>query len=103
MVTINVLLSGRLKIDGFGRNNPAGHDGSFRLSLADGGTVHDAIQRLGIPAERVSLAMVNALQRPKSTALNPDDRLILIPPDVAALWRAFGRQNMGAESVFDFS
>ena len=30
------------------------------------------------------------------------DRIILIPQDVAALWRAFGRMNMGMESVFDF-
>jgi hypothetical protein len=31
-----------------------------------------------------------------------DDRVILIPSDVAILWRALGRMNMGMESVFDF-
>jgi hypothetical protein len=30
------------------------------------------------------------------------DRVILIPPDVACLWRFLGSMNLGAESVFDF-
>jgi hypothetical protein len=49
MMTVNVLLSGRLKLDGYGQ-----------------------------------------------------DRVILMPPDVAALWRFLGVQNMGMESVCDF-
>jgi hypothetical protein len=57
---------------------------------------------LGMPAEQVAMTMVNARQRPTATALQPDDRVILIPPDVAALWRFLGRGNLGAASVFDF-
>jgi len=34
--------------------------------------------------------------------LRPGDRVILMPPDVAALWRFLGVQNMGMESVCDF-
>ena len=35
-------------------------------------------------------------------SLKSEDRVILIPSDVALLWRHLGRMNLGAESVFDF-
>ena len=102
MVTINVLLSGRLRLDGYGREHPSNGDGTFRLALTDGGSVCDVIETLGMPSDRVALTMVNAQQRPAATALKPDDRVILIPPDVAAMWRFLGLGNLGAGSVFDF-
>lgn len=101
-MTVNVLLSGRLKVDGYGQDHPQGGDGTFRLSLGKGSTVQDIIERLGVPAGRVSMAMLNARRCRLQAALGSGDRVILIPPDVAALWRFFGQQNLGAESVFDF-
>jgi len=46
--------------------------------------------------------MLNGRKCHKRLAVTSGDRVILIPPDVAALWRFLGNQNLGAESVFDF-
>ena len=102
MIGVNVLLSGRLKLDGFGRGKPASDDGTYQLALEDDSTVAEAIRGLGVPANRVALTMVNARQCRADARLKAGDRVILIPPDVAALWRFLGTQNLGMESVFDF-
>lgn len=101
-MTVNVLLSGRLKLDGYGQGHPVGNDGTFRLSLGEGSTVQDLVRGMGVPLDRVSMTMLNARQCGMRAGLQSGDRVILIPPDVAALWRFFGQQNLGAESVFDF-
>jgi molybdopterin converting factor small subunit len=74
----------------------------FRASLAEAGTVRKVAQSLGVPADRVAMFVVNVQQCPPGTALHEGDRVILIPADVAALWRFLGLQNLGADSVFDF-
>jgi sulfur carrier protein ThiS len=102
MVTINVLLSGRLKLDGYGRDHPVDGDGTMRLSLAEGSTVGEVIESLGVPADRVAMIMVNSRQCPPRTALHTGHRVILIPADVAALWHFLGLQNLGADTVCDF-
>lgn len=102
MGTIDVLLSGRLKLSGYGQSLAANGDGTVRMALAEGETVREVVQNLGVPSSQVAMTMVNARQCPSGTVLNPGDRLILIPPDVAALWRFLGLQNLGAESIFDF-
>lgn len=101
-MTVNVLLSGRLKLDGYGQRFPQSGDGTFRLSLRDGSSVRELIEGMGVPHDKVSLTMVNARKCKLEAGLKSGDRVILIPPDVAALWRFFGQQNLGAESVFDF-
>lgn len=101
-MTVNVLLSGRLKLDGYGQAHPLGDDGTFRMDLGEGSTVRDVIGRIGVPPEKVVMTMLNARQCSNEAGLKSGDRVILIPPDVAALWRFLGCQNMGAESVFDF-
>jgi hypothetical protein len=101
-MTVNVLLSGRLQLDGYGQDYPRGSDGTYQLDLGDGSTVQDLIGRLGVPCGQVALTMCNARQCPVEASLKTGDRIILIPPDVAAMWRFLGRQNLGAESVFDF-
>lgn len=101
-MTISVLLSGRLKLDGYGRGLPRNGDGSMRLSMVEGGTVRDVVERLGMSADQVAMIMVNARQNPPTTMLRTGDRVILIPSDVAALWRFLGLQNLGADSVYDF-
>jgi hypothetical protein len=102
MVTVNVLLSGRLKLDGFGENYSLCDDGTFQLSLADGSAVRDVIQVMRVPPGRVAMTMINARKCRAEASLKSGDRVILIPPDVEALWRFLGNQNLGAESVFDF-
>jgi hypothetical protein len=101
-MTVNVLLSGRLKLDGFGQGHPLGDDGTFRLDLQEGSTVQDVMNQMGVPSNMVAMTMLNARKCEPGSDLKLGDRVILIPPDVAALWRFLGVQNLGAESVYDF-
>jgi hypothetical protein len=101
-MTVNVLPSGRLHLDGYGQGHSRGSDGTFPLDLGEGSTVQDVIDRLGVPSAQVAMAMRNARQCPVGAQLKTGDRVILIPSDVASLWRFLGCQNLGAESVFDF-
>jgi hypothetical protein len=101
-MTVNVLLSGRLKLDGYGRGKPVNGDGTVRLALADGSSVRQIIRGLGIPLSKVVMTMINGRKCGVEAKVGRDDRVVLIPQDVAALWRALGRQNMGMETVFDF-
>jgi hypothetical protein len=95
MMTVNVLLSGRLKLDGFGRSHPMNEDTTFRLALREGSTVRDAIGGMGVPSDRVTMTMLNGRKCQVETGLQSGDRVILIPQDVAALWRALHTQNLG--------
>ena len=45
--------------------------------------------------------MLNGRQCPLETALKPGDKVILIPQDVAILWRALHTQNLGMGIGFD--
>jgi hypothetical protein len=101
-MSINVLLSGRLKIDGYGRGKPENGDGTFRLALPAGSTVRQVIRGMGVPSSKVVMTMINGRKAEVGAKVKRDDRVILIPSDVALLWRALGRLNMGMESVFDF-
>ncbi len=101
-MTVNVLLSGRLRLDGYGQGHPRGSDGTIELSLRKGGTVRDVIRGMGVPPDRVTMTMLNGHKCQQELPVKSGDRVILIPPDVAALWRFLGNQNLGAESVFDF-
>ena len=101
-MTVNVLLSGRLRLDGYGQGRPLGRDGTIELSLGKGGTVGDVIRSIGVPPHLVTMTMLNGRKCQQGLSLKSGDRVILIPSDVAALWRFLGNQNLGAESVFDF-
>ena len=101
-MTIHVLLSGRLKIDGYGAKNVLDEDGTYRLDLNDGCTVMDVMQNMAVPTEKVSMTMLNGRKCQLTSNLKSADRLILIPEDVAAMWRFLGTQNLGMESVLDF-
>ena len=101
-MSINVLLSGRLKLDGYGRGKPENGDGTFQLALPEGSTVRQVIRGMGVPSDKVTMTMINGRKCEVGARVKPGDRVILIPSDVAALWRALGTMNMGMESVFDF-
>jgi hypothetical protein len=99
---IAVLLSGRLRLDGYGRGKAENGDGTFPLNLKEGSTVREVIRGMGVPAEKVVLTMLNGRKCDVGARVKANDRVILIPQDVAFLWRALGTLNMGAESVCDF-
>ena len=101
-MTVNVLLSGRLKLDGYGRGKPENGDGTYRLTLPQGSTVQQVIQGMNVPPGRVAMTMINARKCQVTAPVKADDRVILAPPDVAILWRHLGAMNMGMESVCDF-
>ena len=101
MMTVNVLLSGRLKIDGYGQGYAMNDDSTFRLALREGGTVRDVIGGMGVPPEKVTSAMLNGRQCQEETALRPGDRVILISQDVAILWRSLHTQNLGMGIGYD--
>jgi hypothetical protein len=101
MMTVNVLLSGRLKIDGYGQAHPMNNDSTFRLALKEGSSVQDAIDGMGVPSEKVTLTMLNGRQCQEETTLKPGDRVILIPQDVAVLWRALHTQNLDMGIGYD--
>jgi len=92
---IDVLLSGMLRIEGYGQGHPLREDGTYRVWMGHRSTIRDVIRRLGVPARRVVMTMLNGRQCQPTAALKQGDRVILIPEDVAALWRALGRQNLG--------
>jgi hypothetical protein len=101
-MNVNVLLSGRLRIDGYGKGKPENRDRTYRLALPEDGTVKEVIQGMDVPLSKVTMTMVNGRKCDTTAHLRPEDRVILIPSDVALLWRHLGLMNLGAESVFDF-
>ena len=101
MMPINVLLSGRLRIDGYGQGHALREDGTFRLWVRHQSTVTEVIQGLGVPAERVVMVMLNGRQCNASATLKQGDRVVLVPDDVASLWRALGRSNLGLGIGYD--
>lgn len=58
-MTVNVLLSGRFKLDGYGQGHSTSKEGTFRLSLGRGSTVREVIQGMGVPTEQVAMTMLN--------------------------------------------
>jgi sulfur carrier protein ThiS len=78
-MNVNVLLSGRLKIDGYGEGRFQNCDGSYRLAVPDGSTVKEIIRSLRIPRESVALTMVNARQSDTLAHVKAEDRIVLIP------------------------
>ena len=102
MITVSVLLSGRLKLDGYGRGKPENSDGTFSLVLPEKSMVRQAILGMGVPSSKVTMTMLNGRNCERGTRLKTGDRVILIPSDVAALWRYLGVMNMNKETVFDY-
>ena len=49
MVAVNVLQSGRLRLDGFCRGYPTAHDGTCPLTPGEGSTLREAIHGRGCP------------------------------------------------------
>ena len=95
MVTISVILSGRLRLEGYGRGHPTAPDGTLPLALEDGSTIRGAIDAARVPTSRVVMTMLNGHGCGMDVPLSSGDRIVLVPEDVATLWRALGRQGLG--------
>ena len=50
------------------------------MDLVEGSTVADAVQRLGVPPEKVMVSFVNGAQSSPAQVLREGDRLELLPP-----------------------
>ena len=101
-MTVNVSLSGKLVLDGYGQSHPTNGDGTYQLALGKGSTVEDIIQHMGIPFDQIALIKINGCQCEMRAGIKPGDRVALIPPDVAAFWRYVGLQNLGMNGVVHF-
>ncbi len=56
---VSVLLSGKLRLDGYGRGKPKNNDGAYRLTLPEGSTVQDVVRGMGVPLGRVTMLVRN--------------------------------------------
>jgi len=101
-MTVNVSLSGRLVLDGYGQGHPTNRDGTYQLALEEGSTVQDVIRSMGVPFDQVALIKINGHQGQAGADVKAGDRIALIPPDVAAFWRYVGLQNLGMNGIVDF-
>ena len=99
MATISVYVSSRLSLQRFGWGRPIACDGNQSLTVKEGSTLREAIDRVGIPADQLAIPTING-HRPCSldTRLTSGDRLILIPSNLAVLRRILSRQGQGISS-----
>jgi len=58
-MTISVLLSRILKLDGYGQGHPSNGDGTYVPGLPQKSTVHDVMQGRGVPLAEVTMTMLN--------------------------------------------
>ena len=101
MIPVHVLLSGKLRLEGYGRGYPTRGDGTFRILMQEGRSVGDVVRKVGVPPKQVAMTMLNGQQCSAEARVRYGDRLILISSDVAQLWRALGRQNLGMGIGYD--
>jgi len=66
------------------RNDVPSHDhGLVHLAAADGATVEDLLESLGLPPERIKMVMINGRGGTLTTPVRDGDRVGLFPPEVA--------------------
>ena len=76
---VNVSLCAVLR-DSYDINDPRSTRGQFEIEVAEGTTLHDAVQALGLPAGIESIACVNGRPSPEGTPLADGDRLYVFVP-----------------------
>lgn len=55
-------------------------EGATTLDVPPGSTIHDVIERLGIPADLERVSLVNGVDATPERPLSPGDVLTLFPP-----------------------
>ena len=101
-MTVNVSLSGRLVLDGYGQGYPTNSDGTYQLGLGEGSTAGDIIHSMGVPFDQVAMIKINGHECQVEADVKAGDRIALIAPDVAPFWRYVGLQNLGMNGIVDF-
>jgi hypothetical protein len=71
---VNVLLSGRPRLDGYGQGKPENGDGTFRLALPEGSTVRPVIRGMGVPSGKVVMTMINSRRSCAKQPLNTEQQ-----------------------------
>jgi molybdopterin synthase sulfur carrier subunit len=59
---------------------PGGREGSATLDVPETSTVHDVVQRLGIPTDLERVTLVNGGDATPERQLHPGDVLTVFPP-----------------------
>jgi sulfur-carrier protein len=59
---------------------PLSREGAVMLDVPAGSTVHDVLQRLGIPADLERVALVNGGEATSERALSAGDVVTVFPP-----------------------
>ena len=59
---------------------PDSRDGAAVLEVPEGSTVHDAVRRLGIPADLERVTLLNGGDSAPDARLRPGDVLTVFPP-----------------------
>lgn len=91
---LTVLLSGKLAQPGTGLAAQKNGSGTYALSVGEGSNVGQVVQAMGVPPAEVAMTMVNGRRCDATAKVAPGDRVVLIPPDVAALWGFVHRQAL---------
>ena len=99
-MSVQVLLSGRLYVQGYGQGKRNGAPDWFELDLNGKRTVEEVIEVMDVPPDEVSMTMINGKECGRGTRVKDGDRIILIPPDVAAIWRYLSVMGMQWGAVF---
>ena len=84
---VSVLLTGKLRTDGICAECERDHEGRIPLEIRQGACVEDIIHILRIPPCLVAGVTLNGSRCSLSSPLNPGDRVMLMPPEIAPLWR----------------
>ncbi len=66
--------------DGYDAGDQRSTQGWFEIEIAEGMTLHDAVQALGLPTGMESIACVNGRPSPEGTPLTGGDRLYIFVP-----------------------
>ena len=92
---INVLLCGKLALDGYGGGCPKSDDGTFQMTVEEGATVQDILGSMDVPSYEVAMVRINGQKSQREAEVKDGDRIVLIPSEVASFWRYLGRLNLG--------
>ncbi len=84
---VSILLTGRLRTDGFCEEYERDHEGRIPLEISQGARVEDVIRSLGIPPCLVTGTTLNGKRCGPGSSLQAGDRVMLMPPEIAPLWR----------------
>ncbi len=63
-------------------------------------TVEEIVQAMDVPPDEVAMTMLNGKRCGLETSVRDGDRVILVPPDVAALWHYLSAMSLHWGAAF---